>query len=594
MLRPHQRRKGDRSAADAAEFGNSLASALARRLELVVGFLVERGLIDATGLERARRVAVESGRRLDGVLTQLGLVSERALAEAYAAAIDAPFVGPNDYPVTPLLEDRIRVKFLRHARVLPIAQTSSHVMLAMVDPLDGFAVEAIAALVDRPIKVCVAVPIELEEALGRLYPEADETADDAAAVDGGEDRLGSGFDTDAERLKDLASEAPVIRLVSQIIARAVETKASDIHIEPFEDRMRIRYRHDGQLREVDAPPARLQAAVVSRIKIMARLDIAERRLPQDGRIKLVVRGHEVDLRVSTIPALHGESVVLRVLDRNAVVFEFGRLGLAADIQAELERLLEAPNGILLVTGPTGSGKTTTLYTGLLHLNATTRKVVTVEDPVEYQLAGINQVQTKPQIGLSFATLLRSILRHDPDVIMIGEIRDLETAEIAVQAALTGHLVLSTLHTNSAAATVTRLRDMGIEDYLLSATLNGVLAQRLIRRLCVQCRRPVEPAAQMAARYGLERLAAGKPLRIYEAAGCEACHGTGYAGRVAIAELLKIDEPIQRLLLAGADQSAIQNAAVDAGMRTLHDSGIREVLSGVTTLAEVLRTTREQG
>ena len=292
---------------------------------------------------------------------------------------------------------------------------------------------------------------------------------------------------DAERLKDLASEAPVIRLVNQLIARAVETHASDVHIEPFADRLRVRYRYDGVLHEVEPPPARLQAAVISRIKIMARLDIAERRLPQDGRIKLTVRGHEIDFRVSTMPSLHGETVVLRVLDRTAVEFDYAKLGLPRDIRQGVERALELPNGIVLVTGPTGSGKTTTLYTGLLKLNTVARKIVTVEDPIEYQLTGINQIQVKPQIGLNFASLLRSILRQDPDVIMIGEIRDLETAQIAVQAALTGHLVLSTLHTNSAAATMTRLRDMGLEDYLLTATLKAVLAQRLVRRLCPACK-----------------------------------------------------------------------------------------------------------
>src|SRR5439155_16265504 len=294
---------------------------------------------------------------------------------------------------------------------------------------------------------------------------------------------------DVERLKDLASEAPVIRLVNQLIARAVETRASDVHLEPFSDRLRVRYRYDGVLHEVEAPPAGLHAAVVSRIKIMARLDIAERRLPQDGRIRLTVRGHEIDFRVSTVPSLHGESVVLRVLDRSAVDLDYAKLGLPDDIIQGLQDALNLPNGMVLVTGPTGSGKTTTLYTGLLQLNSVARNIITVEDPIEYQLAGINQIQVKPQIGLDFVNLLRSILRQDPNVIMIGEIRDLATAEIAVQAALTGHLVLSTLHTNSAAATVTRLRDMGVEDYLIAATLKGVLAQRLVRRLCPSCKMP---------------------------------------------------------------------------------------------------------
>jgi general secretion pathway protein E len=336
------------------------------------------------------------------------------------------------------------------------------------------------------VRVAVAVPIELEAAFDRLYATSNEDGDDAALLD---EVIADAepAEEDAERLKDLASEAPVIRLVNQLIARAVETHASDVHLEPFPDRLRVRYRYDGVLHEIEPPPARLQAAVISRIKIMARLDIAERRLPQDGRIKLTVRGHDIDFRVSTIPSLHGEKVVLRVLDRTAVEFDYEKLGLPADIRQGIERALELPNGMVLVTGPTGSGKTTTLYTGLLKLNTVARNVVTVEDPIEYQLGGINQIQVRPQIGLNFASLLRSILRQDPDVIMIGEIRDLETAQIAVQAALTGHLVLSTVHTNSAAATMTRLRDMGLEDYLMTATLKAVLAQRLVRRLCPECK-----------------------------------------------------------------------------------------------------------
>src|SRR5438132_5652881 len=429
------------------------------------GSLVDSGAIDRRSLDRARRVAAETAGRLDHVLTQLGLVSERGLAETLAQLIAAPLVTAADYPDTPLFLDRLKAKFLRRARVLPIVATEDSATLAMADPLDNFTRDAIAAAIGQPVTVAVAVPIELDAAFDRLYAEPGEDGDAAAMLDE------VAFDAepaeeDAERLKDLASEAPVIRLVNQLIARAVETHASDVHLEPFPDRLRIRYRYDGVLHEVEPPSARLQAAVISRIKIMARLDIAERRLPQDGRIKLTVRGHEIDFRVSTVPSLHGEKVVLRILDRTDVDFDYAKLGLPADIRQGIERALDLPNGMVLVTGPTGSGKTTTLYTGLLKLNTVARNVVTVEDPIEYQLTGINQIQVKPQIGLNFANLLRSILRQDPDVIMIGEIRDLETAQIAVQAALTGHLVLSTVHTNSAAATMTRLRDMGLEAYLM--------------------------------------------------------------------------------------------------------------------------------
>ncbi|MBV8653648.1 MAG: Flp pilus assembly complex ATPase component TadA, partial [Alphaproteobacteria bacterium] len=441
--------------------------------------LVESGAIDRRGLDRARRVASEGGARLDAVLTQLGLITERGLAEALGKLLALPLAGPQDYPETAIAPDRLKVLFLRKARTLPIAIDETTITLAMADPLDHFTRAAIASATGRDVAVRVAVPIDLEAAFNRLYTERPAAAEDGLAAR--EEAESGGGEDDAERLRDLASEAPVIRLVNQMISRAVETRASDIHVEPFDGSIRVRYRYDGVLHEMEAPPPHLRAAIVSRIKIMAHLDIAERRLPQDGRIKLAVRGQDVDFRVATTPSLHGESVVMRILDRSAVALRFDNLGLGDEIGQRLKELLELPNGIILATGPTGSGKTTTLYTALTHLNLVDRKIITVEDPVEYQLTGINQIQVKPQIGLNFATLLRSILRQDPDVIMIGEIRDLETAQIAVQAALTGHLVLSTVHTNSAAATITRLRDMGLEDYLMTATLKAVLAQRLVRR-----------------------------------------------------------------------------------------------------------------
>jgi general secretion pathway protein E len=475
---------------------------------------------------------------------------------------------------------------------MPIAAGENRVILAMADPLDQFTRNAAAAALGRPVAVAVAVPVELDAALDRLYAEPEEAGDSGTMLD---EMVPDSepAEEDAERLKDLASEAPVIRLVNQLIARAVETHASDVHLEPFPDRLRVRYRYDGVLHEVEPPPARLQAAVISRIKIMARLDIAERRLPQDGRIKLTVRGHEIDFRVSTIPSLHGETVVLRVLDRTAVEFDYDRLGFSAGIQAGLERSLDLPNGMVLVTGPTGSGKTTTLYTGLLKLNTVARKIVTVEDPIEYQLNGINQIQVKPQIGLNFASLLRSILRQDPDVIMIGEIRDLETAQIAVQAALTGHLVLSTLHTNSAAATVTRLRDMGLEDYLLTATLKAVLAQRLVRRLCAACRIAAPAPAAVVERFGLDRLAPAGTITLYHPAGCPECRGTGFRGRRAIGELLLPSRAIERLIFERADDVAIEHAAVADGMRPILDSGMTAALEGDTTVEEVVRCIRSE-
>jgi len=554
--------------------------------------LVDSGAVDRRTLDRARRVATETGARLDQVLTQLGLMSDRGLAEALAHLIAAPLVAAADYPETPLFDDRLKPKFLRRARALPIAATEDRAVLAMADPLDAFTRDAVSAALGRPVAVAVAVPIELEAAFDRLYAEFGEGGDAEEVLD---EIVPDAEPTeeDAERLKDLASEAPVIRLVNQLIARAVETHASDVHIEPFPDRLRVRYRYDGVLHEIEPPPPRLQAAIISRIKIMARLDIAERRLPQDGRIKLTVRGHEIDFRVSTVPSLHGEKVVLRVLDRTSVEFDYAKLGLPPDVREGLERALDLPNGMVLVTGPTGSGKTTTLYTGLLRLNTVARNVVTVEDPIEYQLTGINQIQVKPQIGLNFANLLRSILRQDPDVIMIGEIRDLETVQIAVQAALTGHLVLSTIHTNSAAATMTRLRDMGLEDYLMTATLKAVLAQRLVRRLCPICKTPDPAPAALVDRFELVRLAPADKITLFHPKGCPDCRGTGFRGRRAIAELLVPSRETDRLIFEGAGDAAIERAAIEHGMRPIFDSGLLAVLEGDTTIEEVVRCIRSE-
>ncbi|MDB5395017.1 MAG: type secretion system protein GspE [Rhodospirillales bacterium] len=554
----------------------------------VVDRLLRQGLLDGNALERARRVAAESGNRLDGVLVQLGLVKERGLAEAQAALLGIPLATRARFPDAPLFADRLKAKFLQKARAVPLAVEGGRLALAVADPFDGFTPAAIGTAVGLPVAIEVAVPIEIEAALDRLYPQSD--AADQATTAGAQDE--QPLEDDAERLKDLASEAPVIRLVNQIIGRAVETQASDIHFEPFADRLRLRYRYDGILHEAESPPSRLTAAIISRIKIMSRLDIAERRLPQDGRLQMAVRGQEVDFRVSIVPSLFGETVVLRVLDRHAVEFDFVKLGIQRSVIDQLSVALELPNGIVLVTGPTGSGKTTTLYTGLLRLNSTVRKIVTIEDPIEYQLTGINQIQVKPQIDLSFANLLRSILRQDPDVIMVGEIRDLETAQIAVQAALTGHLVLSTIHTNSAAATITRLRDMGLEDYLVTAVLRGVLAQRLVRRLCLECRRAAPAPIEMIERFELPRFGPG-PFTLWHPVGCPNCRGTGYRGRLAIAEFLTPNDDIGHLIFSRADHIEIEREAVAAGMVPLFDAGLIAALNGETTIEEVVRSIRTE-
>ena len=553
--------------------------------EALLRLLVERKRLDIPAIERARRVAQETGQRTDAVLSQLGLVTDRDLADALGALFDVVVTAPAGYPVAPVLPDRLTGRFLRHARAVPLAVVDGRLRIALADPLDRFTPAAIAAATGYPIAIEVAVPVELEAALTRLYPGQPAQEAEPEGV--------TGSDEDAERLRDLASEAPVIRIVNQIIARAVETQASDIHIEPFEGRLRVRYRNDGRLQEAESPPPRMAAAITSRIKIMARLDIAQRQIPQDGRIQMVVRGQDIDFRVATIPTLHGETVVLRVLDRSAVRFDWDALGLPPAVVDRFLAALRLPNGIVLVSGPTGSGKTTTLYTGLLALNSIDRKIVTIEDPIEYQLDGVVQSQVKPQIGLDFASLLRANLRHNPDVIMVGEIRDGETAQIATQAALTGHLVLSTVHTNSAAATITRLRDMGLEDYLVTAVLRGVLAQRLVRRLCSSCKREVEAQPSLVERFDLGRRVVRRPITLWHPVGCQHCRDTGYRGRLAIAEFLSLDAGIERLIFTRADHTEIERAAVAAGMITVFDAGLDAALSGLTTLEDVVRSIRAE-
>ncbi len=556
----------------------------------VASLLVARKKLDAVGLERARRVLdTAPGDRLHDVLVKLGLVAEVDVAGALAEALAIPLVEASLYPDEPADGERLSPRFLKEARIVPLSVEDGTLALAMADPLNSFALKSVELATGCRVAPRVGVPADIERALDRIYGAAGAGADGAIA-DGGE--LDQPTD-DAERLKDLASEAPVIKLVNTIINRAVEARASDIHIEPFEGDLRVRYRIDGVLKVMEpAPPPELKAAMVSRIKIMAKLNIAERRLPQDGRVKLAVRGQEVDFRVSTLPTMHGESVVMRILDKSSTVLDFTALGFAEDILTSYLEVLEQPNGILLVTGPTGSGKTTTLYTSLRHLNAPETKLITVEDPIEYQLHGINQIQVRAQVGLTFAQALRSILRQDPDVIMIGEVRDRETAQIAAQAALTGHLVLSTLHTNSAAGSITRLLDIGLEDYLLASTLNGVTAQRLVRVLCPHCREPHPSLDDVAGELDLERYARGLPIRLYRATGCAACGGSGYVGRSVIAELLVMTEDLRRLTLRKADARDIHKTAVEAGMVTLYEDGVRKALKGLTSIEEVLRVTRD--
>ena len=551
--------------------------------------LVQAGKLSARDLERALAARLEMGGALDQVLVSLGLVSEADAAQALAADQGVPFV-PADAFVDSLHEvEGLLPEFLKTARVLPQRAEAGELHVVMAAPQDEYARKALRLATGLQVVAAGGLPSEIDKALVRLLDEP--LADDA------DDEQRLELEGDAgdfvEHLRDLASEAPVIRLVNGIIGRVIELRASDIHLEPFDDGLHVRYRVDGVLHPGELVPARQGAAVGSRVKLLAHLDIAERRLPQDGRIKTRVKGRELDLRVSTVPTVYGESVVMRVLDRASVRFSLEDMGFERHTLALFNQLISRPHGILLVTGPTGSGKTTTLYAALAKLDAGSQKIITVEDPVEYQLEGINQIQVHAQINLTFANALRSILRQDPDIIMIGEMRDGETAQIAVQSSLTGHLVLSTLHTNTAASAVVRMRDMGVESYLITSTVNGVLSQRLVRRLCPHCKRAVQPPPELLQSSGLHRhLAPGAPM--YEAVGCPHCRGSGYQGRTGIHELLVVDEALRSAILQGQDAGALQQLAVHAGMDTLYEDGLRKVAAGVTSLDELMRVTQDQG
>lgn len=558
--------------------------------EELARLLINRGLLSEADLGRVHQMqtgALASG-QLSQLLVRLGLVSEKNLASALAELYDTSLLSLEELqsPLDP--DDRVSIRFLREYSVIPLLERDGYLELAMAYPGDQYARRALELAWSMPVAVKVAAASDILSVLDRYYSEGQSQMGDILAdVSPGEEQEES-----VEELMDMASGAPVIRLVNLIIQRAVEARASDIHIEPFENQLKVRYRVDGVLQEGEAPPVQLSPAVISRLKIMARLNIAERRLPQDGRIELRVQGKDLDIRVSTVPTMHGESVVLRLLNRENISFDFQSLGFTDACRAQLDELLAISNGMILVTGPTGSGKTTTLYTALHQLNTPQRKLITVEDPVEYQLEGINQIQVKSSIGLSFANALRSIVRQDPDVIMVGEMRDLETARISIQSALTGHLVLSTLHTNDAASSITRMLEMGVEDYLLTSTLNAVLAQRLVRVLCPHCREPYTPLPELVRETGLDRFAEGKPLQLWKARGCDQCQGSGFFGRLVIHELLLISDEIRRLALDHADSGRIHAAARANGMRTMYEDGCAKALQGLTNLEEVIRVTQE--
>ena len=557
--------------------------------------MIREGLITRDQLQRGLVRQREIGKRLGDSLVELGYLSEEKLLNALARQFALPQLSLSSISLSPLpIRDRLSPKYLREHRVLPIELKDGVLTVAMTDPTDPYTVDDLRMSTGHAISICLAKEREILEAIDQFYGDGQATME--KIVKGYQEEEGGlpGDDReDVDHLRDLASEAPVIQLVNLLITRAVEARASDIHIEPFEDRLRIRYRVDGVLLDHESPPKRLQAAVISRVKIMAKMNIAERRLPQDGRIRLQILGKDLDLRVSTIPTLYGESVVMRILDRSTLLLTLGELGFPDDVRLQFQRLIRKPHGMILVTGPTGSGKTTTLYTALSEINSADKKIITIEDPVEYQLRGVNQIHVKPKIGLTFANGLRSIVRQDPDVIMVGEIRDAETADIAIHSALTGHLVFSTLHTNDAPGAITRLLDMGIENYLVSSVLVAVLAQRLVRVICPECREPYQLDVAAVRKMGIKTEVGGS-LQVFRGKGCAACNFTGYHGRNGIYEFLPIGEEIQRLILEKADSNLIRQKALALGMKTLWEDGWRKVEQGVTTLEDLLRVTKEEG
>ena len=554
--------------------------------------LLEKGVVSEEELNTALNLQEQSGEKIGKLLVDIGAVSETDIVVHLSAHLGVPHVTAEDLPQVPALENTFSVKFMRECRFVPLrAEGSEELTVAMADPQDWSTLDAIRLYSGgRAVNVLLARESEILDVIENFYGNQASTL--GRIVEGIEDEMGASAEDsdDIEHLKDLASEAPVIRLVNLVISRAVESRASDIHIEPFERDLKVRYRIDGILYDVESTPKRLKAAVISRIKIMARLNIAERRLPQDGRIKMKVLGKDLDLRVSTLPTMYGESVVMRILDKsNTQIYDLEKLGLSEQVYGEFEKLILRPYGIILVTGPTGSGKTTTLYGALTKINLPDKKIITIEDPVEYQMDGINQVHVNPQIGLTFAAGLRSIVRQDPDVIMVGEMRDLETAEIGIRAALTGHLVFSTLHTNDAPSAIARLIDMGAEDYLLASSILGVLAQRLVRVICPHCKEEQRVESALLKEIGspVSRLDT-----VYEGKGCKECGQTGYKGRLGIFEFMSMNDEIRRLTIASSDSSQLRKAAIQNEMVALREDGFNKVKMGITTIAEVLRVTQD--
>ncbi|HUV04724.1 MAG TPA: type II secretion system ATPase GspE [Armatimonadota bacterium] len=545
------------------------------------------GLLTDEQLQQAMAAQRESGQSLPEVIVNLGFCAQEQVHSAISEHAGVPLVQIHEGDLNPQVISLIPAELAYRHQALPLSADDSSIRVAIADPFSVAAADDIRMVTGLAVEIAYADPQEIRRLVEEHYVRrmmADTTEDEVQILEESEEEIGD--------LARMAREATVIKFVNLILRQAVQERATDVHVEPFEKGMRVRYRIDGVLHEISSPPRRLQAAIISRLKIMANLDIAERRLPQDGRIKSKIAGREIDIRVSTVPTLYGESVALRLLDRSAMSYTMETIGMLPDALKKMDRLIVLPHGMILATGPTGSGKTTTLYAALRKAYSPAKNVITIEDPIEYQLDGINQIQVHPKIGLSFANGLRHILRQDPDIIMVGEIRDPETAEIAIHSALTGHLVFSTLHTNDAAGAVTRLLEMGIEPYLVASSVEAVLAQRLVRLICPKCKALAEHADEIIARFSENGVKMQRTPKLYRGCGCDQCKQTGYRGRTGIYELFLMDDRIRSLVLERAPAGAIRDVACEHGMRTLRQDGWNKVLDGITTAEEVVRVTQQ--
>lgn len=550
--------------------------------------------VPASKIGEALDQQAQKGGRIGEILVGMKVLDMGQVLEALAVQLELPFLEAiNSDQIPDDIVRQVPIAFAKARRFLPLGRTDDNVVLvATAEPLDTPTHDALRALLHAELEIAVAAPETILAAINNAYDRATRQAESAVeALEGEELSDVANLDEEVVDLLDIEGddEAPIIRLVNSLMSQAVKERASDIHIEPFERDMSVRFRIDGVLREIIKPPKRFQSSITSRVKIMAGLNIAEKRLPQDGRIRLKVAGKDIDIRVSTVPTSHGERIVMRLLDRSSVLRDLDTIGFSQRNLKVMNELIKKPHGIILVTGPTGSGKTTTLYACLAKINQPHLNILTIEDPVEYQLKGVGQVQVNPKIELTFASGLRSFLRQDPDVIMVGEIRDRSTAEIAIQASLTGHLVLSTVHTNDAPGAVTRLVDMNVEPFLVASSLVGVLAQRLVRTICPACKTEYDPTPEELSEIGLDPKKVG---RLWKGAGCSQCQSTGYKGRLGIYELMLIDDDIRKLILQNVDAASIKNVARQKGLRTLREDGADKVLAGITTPSEVARVTQE--